>query len=117
MKGGPDGVSSCSASQPKQCRDVPVHRSPELVLPVHAGGHRQVGLLGTLLDARVIGHRKLRFLEVLVLRPAGAGGLIGYFEYSASISAAYFSAIGLRLSFIVGVSSSPPGCQSVGQRS
>jgi diacylglycerol O-acyltransferase / wax synthase len=33
--------------------------------------------------------------------------------YSASISAAYFSAIGLRLSFIVGVSSSPPGCQSV----
>src|ERR687889_248899 len=30
----------------------------------------------------------------------------------ASISAAYFSAIGLRLSFIVGVSSSPPGSQS-----
>ena len=32
--------------------------------------------------------------------------------YSASISPAYFSAIGLRLSFIVGVSSSPPGSQS-----
>src|SRR5215218_5564626 len=33
-------------------------------------------------------------------------------EYIASISPAYFSAIGLRLSFIVGVSSSPPGAQS-----
>jgi hypothetical protein len=30
----------------------------------------------------------------------------------ASIVAAYFSAIGRRLSFIVGVSSSPPGGQS-----
>ena len=35
-----------------------------------------------------------------------------YFSYIASISSAYFSAIGLRLSFIVGVSSSPPGSQS-----
>ena len=35
--------------------------------------------------------------------------------YSASISAAYFSAIGLRLSFIVGVSSSPAGGQSHGR--
>ena len=34
--------------------------------------------------------------------------------YSASISAAYFAAIGLRLSFIVGVSSSPPATQSSG---
>ena len=32
--------------------------------------------------------------------------------YIASISAAYFAAIGLRLSFIVGVSSSSPGSQS-----
>ena len=32
--------------------------------------------------------------------------------YIASIASAYFSAIGLRLSFIVGVSSSPPGSQS-----
>ena len=32
--------------------------------------------------------------------------------YSASISFAFFAWIGLRFSFIVGVSSSPPGCQS-----
>jgi hypothetical protein len=32
--------------------------------------------------------------------------------YSSSISFAYFSWIGLRFSFMVGVSSSPPGCQS-----
>jgi len=32
--------------------------------------------------------------------------------YSASISAAYLRSIGLRLSFMVGVSSSPPGSQS-----
>ena len=32
--------------------------------------------------------------------------------YIASISSAYFAAIGLRFSFIVGVSSSPPGSQS-----
>ena len=37
-----------------------------------------------------------------------------YLRYIASISSAYFSAIGLRLSFIVGVSSSPPGAQSPG---
>ena len=30
-------------------------------------------------------------------------------EYSPTISSAYFALIGLRLSFIVGVSSSPPG--------
>jgi hypothetical protein len=35
-----------------------------------------------------------------------------YRVYIASISEAYFCAIGLRLSFIVGVSSSPPGNQS-----
>src|SRR5262249_30433697 len=34
--------------------------------------------------------------------------------YIASIAAAYFSAIGRRLSFIVGVSSSPPGSQAAG---
>jgi hypothetical protein len=37
--------------------------------------------------------------------------------YSASISAAYFSAIGLRFSFIVGVNSSSPGpCWPSGDR-
>ena len=35
-----------------------------------------------------------------------------YLVYIASICEAYFSAIGLRFSFIVGVSSSPPGSQS-----
>ena len=36
------------------------------------------------------------------------------YAYKASICAAYFAAIGLRLSFIVGVSSSPPGIHSSG---
>ena len=40
-------------------------------------------------------------------RPPGA-----YLAYIASIAASYFALIGLRLSFIVGVSSSPPGSQS-----
>jgi hypothetical protein len=54
------------------------------------------------------------------MRPSlpGRGALVCYERYEsyrASISDAYFSAIGLRLSFIVGVSSSPPGSQSVGR--
>ena len=50
----------------------------------------------------------------LAVEGALSGTRVHQAAYMASISAAYFSAIGLRLSFMVGVSSSPPGGQSDG---
>src|SRR5690606_21541417 len=60
--------------------------------------------------------RDRRGLHVLVVRRfcRSDGQLAQATAYSLSISSAYFASIGLRLSFIVGVSSSPDGSQTVG---
>src|SRR3984957_5818313 len=50
--------------------------------------------------------------ERLLAAVLGADSPLPYPPYLPSISGAYFAAIGLRLSFIVGVNSSPPGSQS-----
>ena len=44
--------------------------------------------------------------------PFQVGRVSGGYAYSASISASYLRSIGRRFSFIVGVSSSPPGTHS-----